>query len=75
MLATDPDGYVRTHAPTTYPDIPGLFAAGDLVDRTYRQAITAASSGYSARDRHGTLAGQPDSTERRCHLGRGYSPW
>jgi thioredoxin reductase (NADPH) len=48
VLDADEDGYLRTKAPNTYTKIPGVFAAGDLVDRTYRQAVTAAGSGCAA---------------------------
>jgi thioredoxin reductase (NADPH) len=44
----DEQGYVRTQGNTTYTNLDGVFAAGDLVDRTYRQAITAAGSGCAA---------------------------
>ncbi|GAA3576438.1 thioredoxin-disulfide reductase [Amycolatopsis ultiminotia] len=48
VVATDPDGYVTVASPTTRTTADGVFACGDLVDRTYRQAITAAGSGCSA---------------------------
>ncbi|WP_086678610.1 NAD(P)/FAD-dependent oxidoreductase, partial [Amycolatopsis pretoriensis] len=44
----DEDGYVVTKGKTSFTNLDGVFAAGDLVDRTYRQAITAAGSGCSA---------------------------
>lgn len=48
VLDTDPEGYVLVDGRTTATSIEGVFAAGDLVDRTYRQAVTAAGSGCAA---------------------------
>ena len=48
QLPTDPDGYLLVEQPTTRTAIDGVFACGDVVDRTYRQAVTAAGTGCSA---------------------------
>ncbi|GAA3860202.1 thioredoxin-disulfide reductase [Saccharothrix violaceirubra] len=48
QVDVDDEGYVRVVGRTTYTNLDGVFAAGDLVDHTYRQAITASGSGCSA---------------------------
>jgi thioredoxin reductase (NADPH) len=48
QLATDSEGYLIVDQPSTRTAIEGVFACGDVVDHTYRQAITAAGTGCAA---------------------------
>ncbi|WP_042408276.1 thioredoxin-disulfide reductase [Streptacidiphilus carbonis] len=48
QLDLDDEGYLRVQAPSTRTNLEGVFGAGDVVDHTYRQAITAAGTGCAA---------------------------
>ncbi|WP_327422756.1 thioredoxin-disulfide reductase [Streptomyces sp. NBC_01230] len=48
QLDLDDEGYLKVSAPSTRTNLTGVFGAGDVVDHTYRQAITAAGTGCSA---------------------------
>jgi thioredoxin reductase (NADPH) len=48
VLDLDDEGYIKVESPTTRTSIPAVYAAGDVVDHTYRQAITAAGTGCAA---------------------------
>ena len=48
QIELNDEGYVKVDSPSTRTNVPGVFASGDLVDHTYRQAITASGTGCAA---------------------------
>ncbi|MFD7957146.1 thioredoxin-disulfide reductase [Streptomyces ardesiacus] len=63
QLDLDSEGYLMVESPSTRTNAPGVFGAGDVVDHTYRQAITAAGSGCAAAlDAERYLAARSDTS-------------
>ena len=74
IVASDADGYVLVDHPSTRTNLAGVFAAGDLVDHTYRQAITAAGTGCAAaQDAQHYLAARGESASIQTETDKAFA--
>jgi thioredoxin reductase (NADPH) len=72
QIDTDENGYVEVEGRSTRTNLAGVFAAGDLVDHTYRQAVTAAGTGCAAAlDAEAYLRDTPPDPEAHWRVAPG----
>ena len=67
-VTLDDEGYITVETGTTRTSVDGIFAAGDCVDKTYRQAVTGRRYGLYGRAGCGTLAGQQIDTDNSVSI-------